>query len=153
MGRERRETEAERLARYAAKDVLDKLGVRPGMAVRAAGAVDPALRARARAKAGRPFVGAGTPAEAVLYWPAEAAGLVTELRRLRAGILPAGAIWVISAKRGRERAKRPYLPDTLLIPAGKAAGLVDNKVCSVSEIDSAMRFVIPRADRKARPPG
>jgi hypothetical protein len=36
-----------------------------------------------------------------------------------------------------------------LIGAGPAAGLVDNKSCSVSDTTSGMRFVIRLADRTA----
>jgi len=140
------ETEAERAARYAARDVVDKLGVMPGMAVRTADAADRELRARVRAKAGRPIAWTG-PADLILYWPATASEISAALAGLRSAIAPAGVVWVITAKRRAVRPNRPYVPDTALIPAGKAAGLVDNKTCSISERDTAMRFVIPRAAR------
>ncbi|MBF8284155.1 MAG: hypothetical protein HW378_3070, partial [Anaerolineales bacterium] len=41
------------------------------------------------------------------------------------------------------------LNQTDLIPLGLAAGLVDNKTCSVSENESGMRFVIRRKDRNS----
>ena len=40
-----------------------------------------------------------------------------------------------------------YVDQNDLIAAGGPAGLVDNKVCSVSDTVSAMRFVIRRVDR------
>lgn len=55
-----------------------------------------------------------------------------------------GGVWVLTAKRGHE----DYVKQTNLIPIGRAAGLVDNKVCSVDDATSAMRFVIPR-DRRS----
>ena len=142
------ETEAQRAARYAAKDVVDKLGIAPGGAVIAAGAQrDADLVARARKKAGRPFARAGEKADVVLYWPSTAAEITRELAGLRKRITDAAGIWVITAKRDRERAGRPYLGNDV-IGLGIAAGLVDNKVCSISETDTAIRFVIPRSQRR-----
>jgi hypothetical protein len=141
------ETEAQRLARYAAKDVLDKLGVKPGDAVLVAGRPDADLVARARKKAGRPAARVGELADVVLYWPRSAGEVTARLRALRKRIVEAGGIWVISAKRGQERAGRPYLANDV-IALGLAAGLVDNKICSISESDTAMRFVIRRSDRR-----
>jgi hypothetical protein len=141
------ETEAQRAARYAAKDVLDKLGVKPGDAVLVTGAPDKELAARARRKAGRPPARAGELADVVLYWPRSASEITARLRVLRKRIVEAGGIWVISAKRGQERTGRPYLANDV-IALGLAAGLVDNKICSISDKDTAMRFVIRRSDRR-----
>jgi len=141
------ETEAQRAARYAAKDVLDKLGVKPGDAVLTAGATDAALVARARKKTGRSLARAGELADVVLYWPRSASEVTARLRALRKRIVESGGIWVISAKRDQERKGRPYLASDL-IGLGLAAGLVDNKICSISESDTAMRFVIRRSDRR-----
>jgi len=141
-----KETEAQRAARYAAKDLTDKLGIKPGDAVLLAGAADRDLVARARAKAGRPAARAGERADVVLYWPKTASEITAQLRALRGRIVESGGIWVISAKRDRERKDRPYLASDV-IGLGLAAGLVDNKVCAISDDDTAMRFVIRRADR------
>ena len=142
------ETEAQRAARYAAKDVVDKLGITPGSAVLAVGRTrDADLVARARKKAGRPFVRAAEKADVVLFWPATATEITRKLAALRKRIAETGGIWVISAKRDRDRAGRPYLASDV-IGLGLAAGLVDNKVCAVSESDTAMRFVIRRSERR-----
>jgi hypothetical protein len=143
------ETEKQRAARYAAKDVLDKLGVIPGSAVLAAGAVrDAELMRRARRKSGRPPARASELADIVLYWPRTAGEVTRDLTALRERISQNAGIWVISAKRGRERPGRPYLANDV-IALGLAAGVVDNKVCSISETDTAMRFVIRRSERRA----
>jgi hypothetical protein len=142
-----KETEAQRAARYAAKDITVKLGIKPGDAVRTAGAPDRELVAKARAKAGRPAARAGELADVVLYWPKTAREITAQLRTLRERITEFGGIWVISAKRDRARKARPYLANEV-IALGLAAGLVDNKICSISEDDTAMRFVVRRADRR-----
>jgi hypothetical protein len=142
-----KETEAQRAARYAAKDITDKLGIKPGDAVLIAGSRDTALVTKARAKAGRPAARAQELADVVLYWPKAASEITAQLRALRKRMTEAGGIWVISAKRDRERKDRPYLANDV-IALGLAAGLVDNKICSISDDDTAMRFVIRRSDRK-----
>jgi hypothetical protein len=142
------ETEAQRAARYAAKDVVDKMGVKPGDAVLFHGAKkDADLVRRIRAKAGRPAARADEQADLVVYWAASAKELTAELRALRKRLVPTGGIWVITAKRDKDRAGRPYLGNDV-IGLGLAADLVDNKICAVSDEDTAMRFVIRRADRR-----
>jgi len=141
------ETEAQRAARYAAKDVVDKLGVKPGDTVLFEGTKkDADLVRRIRKKAGRPPARAGEQLDVVVYWPASANQVTPTLRRLRARMVPTGAIWVITAKRDKERAGRPYLANDV-IGLGLAAALVDNKICSISQTDTAMRFVIRRSER------
>jgi hypothetical protein len=83
----------------------------------------------------------------IVFWPTRAAEVTPALRQLRARLTPSGGLWVISAKREKERAGRPYLGNDV-IGLGLAAGLVDNKICRVSDDDTAMRFVIRRADRR-----
>jgi len=134
---------------YSHRDVLDKLGLKPGFAVRLAGGGDKILLARVREKVGRAPVRRGL-ADVVLYWPRTAAEITPRLAELRAGIVETGGIWVFTAKRGQRSASgMDYLNQSDLIPLGLAAGLVDNKICSVSDTESAMRFVIRRKDRQA----
>jgi hypothetical protein len=142
------ETEAQRAARYTAKDVVDKLGVKPGDAVLFEGTKkDADLVRRIRKKAGRPPARAAEEADIVVYWPASAKEVTPKLRSLRVRMAPIGGLWVITAKRDKERTGRPYLGNEV-IGLGIAAGLVDNKICSVSDTDTAMRFVIRRSDRR-----
>ena len=107
---------------------------------------DPAHIRRIRAKAGRPAARAGERADVIVYWPSAATEVTARLKTLRGRLVPAGGIWVITAKRDRQRAGRPYLGNDV-IALGLASGLVDNKICAISESDTAMRFVIRRSDR------
>ena len=144
MKESRLETEAERLARYAKRDITDKLGLKERQAVHVAGKGDRVLLAKVSVRVNRRFVGAGKRADIVLYWPRSSDQITAKLLALKANLQPAGGIWLISAKKGGE----PYLPDRTLIPLGLEAGLVDNKICSISDTHTAMRFVIRRADRE-----
>ena len=67
---------------------------------------------------------------------------LSALATLREAITQNGAVWVLHPKGRRD------LKDTDVMAAGKAAGLVDNKVARVSETLSALRFVIPKAARR-----
>ncbi len=138
---------------YTHRAVVDKLGLQPGMAVRVVGVRASTAGARelladVAARTGRRPVTARTPADVVLYWPRTAAEIGPTLAALRGQIHPAGGIWVITAKRGWASASGlAYFNQDQLIPLGAAARLVDNKVCSLSERESAMRFVIRRDER------
>jgi hypothetical protein len=133
---------------YSHRDVTDKLGLVPGSAVRVVGRGDARLLARARAKIGHSLNSSGDKVDVILYWPKTVEEVTPTLLDLRGQIEPTGGIWVVTAKRERTSASgMKYLKQDLLIPLGAAAGLVDNKICSLSDNESAMRFVIRRRDR------
>ena len=67
-----------------------------------------------------------------------------DLRRIDAlsrRIAPTGGIWIIHPK------GRPDLSHDVLVGAGKAAGLIDNKTARFSDSHTGLRFVIPKARR------
>jgi len=135
---------------YSGRDVVDKLGVRAGQAValdERAWELDGDLRGRILSRAHRPPASGGEPLDLVLVSVADTTDVVEVLRRWRVTLKPAGAIWLLSPKRGRPG----YVDQRHLIAAGAEAGLVDNKSCSVSDAISAMRFVIRRRDRQSGP--
>ena len=131
---------------YSHRGVLDKLGIKPGNAVvveEISGPLDPEASAGLEERLGRGRAADDESVDVVLAVVDAANDLVAVLADWKTRIDPAGGIWLLTPKR-----RFPgYVPDTILIDAGKAAGLVDNKVCSVSDETSAMRFVIRKADR------
>ena len=131
---------------YSHRDVVDKLGIKPGHAVAFVAApreIDAALRERALEKAGREEAAPDEPVDVVLVGADASTDVAPVLREWRARIDPAGGIWLLTPKR-----KTPgYIDQTELILVGPSVGLVDNKICSIDEMTSAMRFVIRRADR------
>ena len=131
---------------YSHRDVVDKLGIKPGYAVAFAAsplAIDLALQARVLDRAGRSAAAADEPADVVLVGADASTDFETVLSHWRRRIDQAGGIWLLTPKRGQ----RGYIDQTELIAAGQAAGVVDNKICSVSDTLSGMRFVIRKADR------
>jgi hypothetical protein len=137
---------AERERDYSHRDVVDKLGIKPGFAVAFAAAplvIDASLRARALAQSGRAEATEDEPADVVLIGADASTDVGSVLDHWRRRIDQAGGIWLLTPKRGQPG----YVDQRDLILAGPAAGLVDNKICSVSDTLSAMRFVIRKVDR------
>ncbi len=105
--------------------------------------LDPKLVAEIRFRApARP--GADEPLDLAILVVDAAADIALLLRTYRARLKPAGGIWLVTPKRGRPG----YIRGEDLIPVGLSERLVDNKVCSVSEELSGMRFVIRREERR-----
>ena len=137
---------AERERDYSHRDVVDKLGIKPGFAVAfeaAPIAVDPELRARALARSGRDEAVNGEAVDVVLVGADASTDAEAVLERWRPRLDQAGGIWLLTPKRGQPG----YIDQRELILAGPAAGLVDNKTCSVSDTVSGIRFVIRKIDR------
>jgi hypothetical protein len=131
---------------YSHRDVLDKLGIMAGQILaidEAAGDLDADLRARIGARVGRTLLDERDQVDLVLLVADDTTDITAHLRTWRERLIPSGGIWVLTPKRGLPG----YLNHEQLIPLGLAAGLVDNKICSVSDTTSAMRFVIRRSDR------
>ena len=131
---------------YSHRGVLDKLGIQAGHAVAVdamSGPLDPAAGDGLLQRVGRSLAAADEPADVVLAVVDAAVDLASVLALWKSRLDPAGGIWLLTPKRQFPG----YVPDVALIAAGSAAGLVDNKVCSVSEATSAMRFVIRKVDR------
>jgi hypothetical protein len=128
------------------RDVLDKLGIKPGFALAFSAeprGLDQALTQRALERVGREPGALDEPLDVVLLGLDDSSDVVDILSRWRPRLDPAGGIWLLTPKRGQPG----YVNQTDLILAGPAARLVDNKICSISDTESAMRFVIRKVDR------
>ena len=131
---------------YSHRDVVDKLGIKPGFAVAFDAAplpISDSLRARAIERAGRPEAGNDEPVDVVLIGADTSTDVERVLKAWRGRIDQSGGIWLLTPKRGQTG----YVDQRELILAGPAASLVDNKICSVDDHTSAMRFVIRKTDR------
>jgi len=126
---------------YSHRSLLDKLGIKSGQAIAVLDVEDSSFFDELASRVSdfpRDSVTDGL--DIVLL----GAGGVNDLRRLKSlaeKIRKNGAIWVVYPK------GRTHIREVEVIAAGKAAGLVDNKVCRFSETHTALRFVIPLAKR------
>jgi hypothetical protein len=130
------------------KSIVQKLGIKPGFCIFAAGApaaygdlVGP-LPAEATIV---PRLRAGV--DIVHLFATEAAALGDKLAAYRDAIKPDGMVWVSWPKKS---SRVPTdLTDQVVRETGLRLGLVDVKVCAIDDIWSGLKFVIPR-DRRGK---
>jgi hypothetical protein len=91
---------------------------------------------------------AAGPLDVVVAFVSARADLERRLPRLAAAIRPAGGLWIAWPKRAS--GVPTDVTEDVVRAAGLAAGLVDNKVCAVDEVWSALRLVYRLRDRPAR---
>lgn len=123
------------------RGLLDKLGVKSGMSVVVLGVGDEEFVTQIRDRVGEPANELGSQADVVFY-EADRVEELVRLPELRKAIKPAGGIWVVSPK-----GKGAQLRDVEIMAAAREAGLVDNKVVAFSATHTALRLVIPKAQR------
>jgi hypothetical protein len=75
----------------------------------------------------------------------QSAGLASKLRRYRAAVARDAMIWVSWPKKSSGLATD--LSDVVVRNIALALGLVDIKVCSIDEVWSGLKFVIPKDQR------
>ena len=131
---------------YSGTPVVRKLGIKPEARVALIGApqgfdetlgeLPPGVAVR-RSLRGRFDV-------AVAFFVARGA-LEVRLPALKASLEPAGGLWIAWPK--RSSGVDTDLTETVVRELGLTAGLVDNKVCAVDQVWSALRFVYRLADR------
>jgi hypothetical protein len=118
---------------------LDKLGVKPGVAVRLEGPIDREFR--------KELLGSGVKETKdggktdLVFFAAAATAELGQVRKLTKILKPAGALWVLYPK------GVTTIREVEVIETGRAAGLKDVKVCGFSSTHTALKFVIPVAAR------
>jgi len=129
---------------YSHRTTVQKLGVAPGDRIEVQGDVGPGLRKDVKEASGRGLVKTGELDGAIVAVNSldEAQGIFATYR---GRIKDSGYLWLITRKRGHEN----YMNQMLLVPFGKACGMIDNKTCSVDDTRSGIRFVVPRAKRRS----
>ena len=134
---------AQREKDYSHRSVVDKLGIKPDERVEVTGEVGPTLRRDVKERLGRGLVKSGDLDGAIV-----AIGSVEEgeevFKAYRARLRDTGYLWLITRKRG----EAGYINQMDLVPAAKKALLIDNKTCSIDDVRSGIRFVVPRSLRR-----
>jgi hypothetical protein len=138
------------MAGYSGKPLSQKLGLKPGFRIFVDGAPADYRELVGGLPEGAKIV---TQPKATLdlvhLFATEAKGLAGKLNRFRAIIAPDGMIWVSWPKKSSGMATD--LSDVVVRDTALPLGLVDVKVCAVDEVWSALKFVIPKAERGKRP--
>jgi hypothetical protein len=121
---------------------VEKLGVKAGMRVGLVGLEDPALVEDIEARGATLERSARATGLDMVFFGAKAVADLERLGALGARIQPAGAIWLVRAK-----GRGAPIAESESMAAAKRAGLVDVKVVSYSDTQSAEKYVIPLAKR------
>jgi len=134
------------MAGYSGTPLAQKLGIKAGARLLLADA--PAAFADWVAPLPEGVTLVGPRAKGVdvaVLFERRAAALRARFARAARALAPNGGLWVAWPKRS---AKVPTdLTEGVVREIGLAAGLVDNKVCAISEVWSGLRFVYRLKDR------
>jgi hypothetical protein len=129
---------------YSHRTTVQKLGVKADERVEVRGDVGSGLRRDVKDAIGRGLVRSGRLDGAIVE-----VGSLEEAKealvRYRARLRDTGYLWMVTRKRGHDG----YLDQMSLVPHAKRLGMIDNKTCSIDDERSGIRFVVPRALRKA----
>jgi hypothetical protein len=121
---------------YAHRTRIQKLGVKPGMRVIVLGVTDQDFLLELE-RAGAEVSFRRRKDSDMAFLLAEDPSDLTKIARLEPSIKRDGAVWVVSPR------GRPEIRDVVVIEAGLAAGMVDNKVMRFSDTHTALRLVLP----------
>ncbi len=132
------------------RGLMEKLGVKPGMRLVVLGVEDADFLSELTDRFGPPEDAPGEADADLVFYEADRLDDLARLTELRGAIKPAGAVWVVSPK-GKSALEVPEserVRDVDVMAAAREAGLVDTKVCSFSATRTALKLVIPKAQRK-----
>lgn len=130
---------------YSGTPLPKKLGIKPGFRVHLANA--PAeVRAELREALAQCEMKPGGELDFAMLFTKSRAELAREFSRTAKLLAPAGMLWVSWPKKSSGVASD--LDDNLVRIIGLDAGLVDVKVCAVTEVWSGLKFVRRVKDRK-----
>lgn len=132
---------------YSGTPLPAKLGIRPGCAVALVGAparFEETLGDVSGAELTWELTG-HSALDVIVFFVTWRAELDAELGRLRERMAPAGGLWIAWPKRA---ARVPTdMTEHVVREIALPTGLVDNKVCAIDEVWSALRLVIRRERR------
>ena len=129
------------------KALVEKLGVDAQKKIAIVGKLDPDLRADLEGAGAKIAKSARGKDFDIVFVAASAKKDLEKLPSIREMIKDDGGIWIVYAKGGGGSAA---LTEREVLTAGRTLQLTDNKVAKVDEVLTAVRFVIPVAQRKKK---
>jgi hypothetical protein len=136
---------------YSGTPLPKKLGIKESFRVHLANAPPEVLAELSDALAGCSILKQGSSLDFVMLFTKSRAELTREFWRLAKLLAPAGMLWVSWPKKSSGVATD--VSENLVRDIGLEAGLVDVKVCAVTDVWSGLKFVRrvkdrPKTDRK-----
>jgi hypothetical protein len=136
------------MAGYSGKPLVQKLGLKPGMRVVLWNAPEGFEAELGPLPDGATLAAVGErPVECVLLFADRANALAGAFPRAAATLTDAGMLWAAWPKKAS--GVTTDLAEDRVRQVGLEAGLVDVKVCAVSDVWSGLKFVRRLKDRKA----
>ena len=130
---------------YSGTPLPKKLGIKDGYHVCLVDAPEEVCAELNSALAKCKVGGGKTQIDVAIVFTKSGSKLVKEFKRLTRQLAPAGMLWVSWPKKSSGVATD--LDENIVREIGLAAGLVDVKVCAVSEVWSGLKFVRRLKDR------
>jgi hypothetical protein len=124
------------------KSRLQKLGVAESARVSLVGAMDNDFRKELAAQGCKIAEETPPKASGLIFFGAEARSSLSRVKPLAGRLAPDGALWVIYPKGQKQ------ITENDVLAAGRAAELKDVKVVAFSPTHTALKFVIPLANRQ-----
>jgi hypothetical protein len=121
---------------------IEKLGVKAGMRVAVINLSDDQLVQEVVSRQARVQTGGWGADLDIIFLGVKTPGDLGRLGTAIGRLNPSGAIWVI-----RRKGKAAAVTEAESMAAGKRAGLVDVKVVSFSDTETAEKYVLPRSSR------
>lgn len=134
---------------YSGTPLPKKLGLRDGCAVALINMPREVRSELSDALAGCKIAKSmAAPLDFIHLFSKSRAELEAELKRAARALAPAGMLWISWPKKSSGVATD--LTEDVIRAIGLKAGLVDVKVCAVTEVWSGLKFVIPVKNRPSR---
>ena len=126
-------------AGYSKTPLVKKLGIKPATSLVLIGAPDDFEKSlKGLSKDVKIIRGGSATAELVIWWPASLNDMESRIRAVDKRIGEGGSIWISWAKKAS--GVKTDLSDNNVRETGLANGLVDYKVCAISEVWSGLKF-------------
>ena len=126
-------------AGYSGTPLVTKLGIKSGMTVALVGAPDDFEKLLKGLPPDVALVRGGTAkVDLVIWWPASAKDLASRVKKIEQRITPGGGLWGAWAK--KTSGIKTDLTEQTFRDVCLPIGLVDYKVCAISEIWSGLKF-------------
>lgn len=126
-------------AGYSGTPLVKKLGIKSGMTVALVGAPDDFERLLKGLPADVILARGGTAkADLIIWWPASAKDLASRVKAIEQRIATGGGLWGAWAKKAS--GIKTDLTEQTFRDVCLPIGLVDYKVCAISEIWSGLKF-------------
>jgi hypothetical protein len=126
-------------AGYSGTPLVKKLGIKPGSSLALIGAPDDFEKLlKGLPKDVKLTRGGSAAADLVIWWPASVRDLASRISKVEKRIAAGGSIWISWPKKAS--GVKSDLTENALRDAALPIGLVDYKVCAISEIWSGLKF-------------